>query len=127
MIIRDEGIKARILELIGDDYSRRIIMATIERAKSAAEISRETELPLSSTYRKIHDLQDAGLIAVERILLTPDGKKQELYRSTVRELAIRLQPHALELSLIPNEDVVDKFARMISYMREAAKPRQRPE
>lgn len=118
MIIRDRALQARILEQIGDEQARSILLAAMLRPKSAAEISRETGLPLSSTYRKIAELQEVGLLAPQRFAFTQDGKKVELYRSTARVVEVRLTEAGVELRLVPNEDMADKLYRLISYMRE---------
>lgn len=118
MIIRDRALQAQILEQIGDEQARSILLAAMRRPKSAAEISRETGLPLSSTYRKIAVLQEVGLLAPQRFAFTQDGKKVELYRSTARVVEVRLTEAGVELRLVPNEDMADKLYRLISYMRE---------
>ncbi len=62
-------------------------------------------------------LTDAGLLGVERSVITEDGKKYDLFRSTVKGIEINYQPSDLIVRLIPNEDMISKFIRIWAYMK----------
>ena len=81
------------------------------------EIIHQYQLAPSSVYRRITEFVDAGLLAVERIVITKDGKKYSLYRSTVRDMHAEYKSGILELNISPNEDVVSKLTRLWSSMR----------
>ena len=81
------------------------------------EIIHQYQLAPSSVYRRITEFVDAGLLAVERIVITKDGKKYSLYRSTVRDIRAEYKSGILELNISPNEDVVSKLTRLWSSMR----------
>ena len=81
------------------------------------DIIHECALPPSSVYRRISDFVDAGLLAVERIVITKDGKKFSLYRSTVRDIRAEYKAGEFELNVSFNEDVVSKLSRLWSSMR----------
>jgi len=119
LLITDATLKERVLQALSDQYSRAILLSIIEGSKSATELSSEGDIPISTTYRRVHELQEAGLVAVERTVVTEDGKKYELYRSTIRGIKIAFGPGTVEVELVPNEDIVGKFMRMWSHMRGA--------
>ncbi len=117
MRLQDEATKDRVFKALADEYSRSIILSTIQKSKSAVELSVEKNIPIATTYRRLHELQEAGLVAVERSVVTEDGKRFELYRSTVKIVAISFQVGSMEIELVPNEDMVAKFVRLWGYMR----------
>ena len=117
MLITDEQAKDRVLKALADEYSRKMLNASIQHARSVVELSREQNIPMSSAYRRVHEMIEAGLITVERSVVTDDGKRYDLYRSTVKDVSIRFGPGRVEIELTPNEDVISKFMRMWSYMR----------
>ena len=53
MIITNEKQKEAILNALLDDYSRKILDSTIDKAKSITEIIREQDIPMTSTYRRV--------------------------------------------------------------------------
>jgi predicted transcriptional regulator len=117
LLIHDAALKKTILQAMADDCSLAILKGTTEKACSAMEIIHQCALPPSSVYRRISDFVDAGLLAVERIVITKDGKKFSLYRSTVRDMRAEYKSGEFELSVSFNEDVVSKLTRLWSSMR----------
>ncbi len=81
------------------------------------DIIHEFALPPSSVYRRISAFVDAGLLAVERIVITNDGKKFSLYRSTVRDIRAEYKSGEFELAVSLNEDVVNKLTKLWNSMR----------
>ena len=51
--IEDDLRKDVILEVISDKYCRVILENTMEKPKSAMEISAETKIPISTVYRRL--------------------------------------------------------------------------
>ncbi len=117
MRLQDEAAKDKVLKALADEYSRIIILSTIQKAKSAIELSAEKNLPISTVYRRLHELQEARLVATERSVITEDGKKFDLYRSTVGGVSVSFALGATEVELVPNEDMVAKFVRLWGYMK----------
>jgi hypothetical protein len=103
------------MSAIADRYSRQILLSTIPQAKSVLTISNETGIPLSSCYRKVNKMVRAGSLAVERIILPPDGKKYELYRSCFRTISLNIDNGRMTIDGTPNEEVAYKlYARSLS-------------
>ena len=64
MIITNEKQKEAILNALLDDYSRKILDSTIDKAKSITEIIREQDIPMTSTYRRVKLLMEKGIICI---------------------------------------------------------------
>lgn len=109
--VRSLESSSAILSALGDEPSRRILIAAVARGKTVEEISEEEGLPLSTCYRRVGRLLARGLMIVERSVITPAGKRHAVYRTTFSGATIRLYNGALAIEATPNPDVVDKLHR----------------
>jgi predicted transcriptional regulator len=91
------------LQVLADIVSHKIILSTIEEAKTAQQIASENELPLSSTYKKIKKLQTMDLLCVERISLDDTGKRVLYYKSRIKSVEFSLRKVGSLLQLERNE------------------------
>jgi hypothetical protein len=70
---------------MSEEYARRILLSTLDSAKSAKDISKENNIPISTCYRYIRELLDLQLLRLERIALTDSGRKSETFKSTIKD------------------------------------------
>lgn len=117
MLVKDPILRKTVLAAMGDDGALAILESTTNRACSAMQIIHECKLPPSSVYRRIGEFVNAGLLSVDRIVITKEGKKFSLYRSTVREIRAEYRDGKFELDITPNEDVVSKLTRLWGSLR----------
>jgi DNA-binding Lrp family transcriptional regulator len=117
--ITDSAKIQSIVQSLSDEYSRKILLAAISSAKSVEDLSKENDIPLSTCYRRVHDLLDSQILIVEKIIVTPDGKKYELLRSAYRALTVNFDNGAIKVDALINEDVAEKLRRMWISMKEA--------
>ena len=106
-----------IVQALADEYSRKIILSAIPEAKSVEDMSRQNDIPLSTCYRRVHELLDAQILVVEKIIVTPEGKKYELLRSSYRAVNVGFDNGMMRVEAIVNEDVADKLRRLWLSMR----------
>jgi len=114
LIVTDEPGKQRILGALADEYSRKILTATIEDPMSALELSKKYEIPITTVYRRIEELVEAGLLAAVKSGRTTDGKWYDLYRSLLRRIDVSFEKGDVRIDVIVNEHVADRFTRMWS-------------
>jgi len=62
--IVDDERKQVILEILTDKYCKSILHDTLEKPKSAMEISGEKKITISTVYRRLQTLYDAKLLAI---------------------------------------------------------------
>jgi len=109
----DRGeLKQRILTAIADEYSRKILKATTDSPMSASELTRQYDIPVTTVYRRIEELVQAGLITSVKSGRTKEGKWFEVYRSLVKRIDLHFEGD-LRIDLIINEDVSYKFWRVL--------------
>jgi len=107
-----------LVQGLADEYSRKIILSAIPASKSVEDMSRENDIPLSTCYRRVHELLDAQILVVEKIIVTPDGKKYELLRSSYKAVSVSFDGGVMKVDALINEDVAEKLRRLWMTMRE---------
>ena len=95
--------KDSVLRALSDSYERKIVCATITSAKSIEEISRENGIPVSTCYRRAHELVDLHLLRIEQIIITNSGKKYETFRSNLKGAKITLSDGGLSVDIEINQ------------------------
>ena len=83
------------LQLLADIISHKIILSTIDIAKTAQQIALENNLPVSSTYKKIRRLCQMDLLCIDQVNIDESGKKVLLYKSRVKSLEFYLKKDRL--------------------------------
>ncbi len=76
------------------------------------EISLEQAVPLSTCYRRASELASEGLLMVERIVVTGEGKRYAVYRSSFRGVEIISNLEVISATAELNPVVAEKFNRM---------------
>jgi DNA-binding transcriptional ArsR family regulator len=78
-----------ILTALEDPDCRALLEATTDEALTAGELTERCDVPRSTTYRKLEQLTEAGLVE-ERVRLSTDGKHASEYRRTFDDVTISL-------------------------------------
>ena len=99
--IIDEDRKQIILEILADKYCKQIMHNTLDKPKSAMEISSEKQIPISTVYRRLQTLYDAKLLAISGSI-NQDGKKYFLYKSKIRSISLKCDLEVTTIEFIPN-------------------------
>jgi hypothetical protein len=110
-VLLGEALAESVVAALSDDLSRRIVSSTVEAGKTVQEMSTERRVPLSSCYRRVHELVDQGLLVIERIVITGDGKRYAVYRSSFRTIKISSNLELLSATAELNPEVAEKFSR----------------
>ena len=109
MEVTDPTRVQAVLEVLSDSYSRKILLSAISVSKSVEELSRQNDIPLSTCYRRVHELLDGGLLVMDRIVVTPDGKRYEMLRSAYKGFSVVFVDGAVQVDAAINGDVADKL------------------
>ena len=112
LIVNDETAKQRILSALSDEYSRQILTATVPEPLSALQLSSRYQIPITTAYRRIEELLEAGLIAAVKSGRTTDGKWFDLYKSLLLRIDVSFQYGEVTINATLNNHISDKFTRM---------------
>ena len=100
--LKKYDITQKVIEALADAESRAILFSIIKSGKTAAELSEKLKIPLSSVYKKLGELEELTLIAVEKWMLSDKGRKFKVYRSRISKADISIKKPEPVLNLIPN-------------------------
>jgi len=84
----EETDPAAVLDALTDPLCRRVL-ACARDPVTASDVAEDADLSMSSTYRKLHTLSDAGLLETQKEL-RDDGYHTTRYRAALEEATIRL-------------------------------------
>lgn len=101
--LKKYDINQRVIELLTDAESRSILLSLVRRGKTAADLSRDLKIPLSSVYKKLNELEEMTLIIVEKRQITDKGRRYKIYRSRISQADISIKRPDVRLVLIPNK------------------------
>ncbi|HEX9907938.1 MAG TPA: helix-turn-helix domain-containing protein [Thermoplasmata archaeon] len=79
----------QVSRLLADDYSQKILANTYTMPMSAQRLSKVCQIPIAACYRRIHELEQAGLLGVDREKEVYKGRKVRLYKCRLRSASIK--------------------------------------
>jgi hypothetical protein len=98
MVNGNEQVEARfsisaldVSRYVSDRYTMMIIAACAYSSRSAQALSLAYDIPIAACYRKIHLLEQAGLLSCEERILTREGKRIKLYKSHVKKIGMNFE------------------------------------
>ena len=79
------------------------------------DITRENNIPHTTCYRKTKWLLNEGLVIVDKIIITPEGKKFSLYHSVLKSINVKYESNNVIVEAEQNFDIIKKtMARFYS-------------
>jgi hypothetical protein len=99
--IEEDDRKDAILGVLADKYCRSIIETTMEKPKSAMDISADTKIPISTVYRRLQNLHDNKLMGISGTI-SDDGKKFFLYKSKISSIDVCYTDSRVQIEIVPN-------------------------
>ncbi|RDJ31863.1 MAG: ArsR family transcriptional regulator [Crenarchaeota archaeon] len=100
--IEQDERKDAILTVMSDKYCRAILESTMDKPKSAMEISADAKIPISTVYRRLQTLHDNRLLGISGSI-SDDGKKYFLYKSKVKAITTHFNGNYVEIEVVPNK------------------------
>ncbi|MDH3312245.1 MAG: helix-turn-helix domain-containing protein [Nitrosopumilus sp.] len=101
--IEEPERKEVFIEILSDKYCRLILESIMNTPKSAIEISREKDIPLSTVYRRIQQLHDSHMVRTSGII-TEEGKRLFLYKSKIKEVNTRFYDGKITVDVVFNKN-----------------------
>lgn len=80
-----------ILAILGDEYSRKILSILAKNELNTLEISTKLDIPASTTYRKIKNLESLLLIKKTKVIRTLEGLDESYYKSLVSGIEVKFR------------------------------------
>ncbi|GKS67625.1 hypothetical protein YTPLAS73_11720 [Nitrosarchaeum sp.] len=103
ILARDSNLRKAILKALSDEYSRAIMNYTIEQPRSVVEIVKDCDIPMTTAYRRVNELEENKILKVTGSVVTDDGKKYFLYQNRLKSIYVIFGLEALDVQIVENE------------------------
>ena len=113
----EEETRSKMMKAFSNVSLRQILVSCFDSPKAASTLAVDLDIPLSTAYNYVHELMEAGLLAVERSVITDDGKRYAMYRSVAREIRFLVSSNGTTVEIFPNEEVTTRFYRLWSSLK----------
>lgn len=113
LVLDDQSRVQEVLDLLDDPECRDILDATGDETLSAAELAETCDAALSTLYRKLDRLTDAGLLE-ERIRVKRSGRHTREYARRLEDVTLTVSDAGtveLEVARKPGETPTPRFER----------------
>ena len=114
----DSEVARALLRAVSDGPSSKILGSIVATGRSVEEICSETDVSVSTAYRKIHGMVDEGLAIIERVMVTDKGKRYMVYRASFSGFTIVCDQGNCKLQSTPNAGVPDITYRLWRHARD---------
>jgi DNA-binding IclR family transcriptional regulator len=115
MIVESQRAKKALLAALADEEMIKILDSVMYHSKSIADITRENNIAHTTCYRKTKWLINEGLVSVDKIVITPEGKKFSLYFSVFKSINVKYESNNVIVEAEQNFDIVKRtMARFYS-------------
>ena len=108
-IINNEELKMSVLNALADKEMLKILDLSMYTSKSVNDILRDSDISYTTVYRKIKWLLDKELLVVDKINISPEGKKYTTFRSVLKSVVIRYQQNEIIIEAEKNVDLIGKM------------------
>ncbi len=99
----------QVSQLLTDEYSVKILVATVRVPRSAQDIALKFGIPIAACYRRIKDLEDAGLLVCQERRLSQQGKRVSLYLSMLKNAYVFFEDGHLRVKFQLKTGGADRF------------------
>lgn len=107
---------ASVLRVLGNKYNAEILRAT-HTPKSAQELSEELDIPIATSYRRIEELRDHDLLALEGQEFSDEGRRTKVYRRKIDEIAIGFGTEDFEVDITRRTEAKNNLVDVWSDLR----------
>lgn len=102
-----------VLEALGDDSSRSILVATSDRPMTAKELTERCHVSPTTVYRRINALVDRGLLE-KRVSLDAGPNQNTVYEPTFTRADVRLTPDGIQVETVADADEEALLAGLVT-------------
>jgi len=117
--VSDDVKAIEVIKALSDEYSRKILLSIISNSLPIEEIGRAQNIPVSTCYRRIHEMLQFGIIKPDRTIIREDGKKYICYKSAIKNATIQLNSGELKVDVEVNKDPSEKLEKLWSNVKSA--------
>lgn len=91
-----------LLELLGDEYARAVLRTIADEPKAGQEIAEETDASAPTVYRRLEELETAGLVEAEMVF-DDRGHHYRQFRAVFESANLRFDGEGVSVSVRTGE------------------------
>ncbi|RXK52019.1 ArsR family transcriptional regulator [Halorientalis pallida] len=88
-----------LLELLGDEYTRAVLEAVLDRPRSGAAVADATGVSRATAFRRLNDLAELGLVETEYHLDPDDGHHHKRYHAVIDTFSVTFGEEGFEVTV----------------------------
>jgi DNA-binding Lrp family transcriptional regulator len=85
--------------VMNDEYAARILVWSIDKPRTASDMSQNLGIPISACYNRIRMLENLGLLRCADMKMSPSGKRIAVYQSMLRKASIFMERGEVRVKL----------------------------
>jgi predicted ArsR family transcriptional regulator len=94
-----DATPAEVLELLGDEYTRVVLEAVLDRPRSGAEVANATGVSRATAFRRLNELVEFGLVTVQQRLDPEDGHHHKQYLAVIDGFSVTFGEQGVEMRI----------------------------
>ena len=100
----EDGLTEKV-QLLTDSYAKSILVGCYQQPMSAQEISWEYNIPIAATYRRLKNLEKAGLI--EEVMNEGKKNSSSRYKTSLEKAVLTFENGKFSIELKIGEKKID--------------------
>ena len=100
-----------ILDTIGDQHARTVLVAISREPRSAKELAEECDLSLPTIYRRLEILEEHDLVT-EQTAVAEDGNHYNIYECNFDSTLIQLEDDEYRVRIYRKENLPERFTQL---------------
>ena len=100
-----------LIEVLANKYSKSILSLISKKECSASQVSEELGIPLATVYRKLHLLEETGMIRHVKTIINLAGNEEKYYRCAIHEATVHFHEGVISMEL-KKEENSDKIIKL---------------
>ncbi|NJD53241.1 MAG: TrmB family transcriptional regulator [Candidatus Methanoperedens sp.] len=86
-----------ILSILTQENSKKILLSLVDSDNSAQELSKKLDIPISTTYRILNDLENKNVIGVNKMTLSYDGHHSKIYHAKFNKIILTIDSNNIKV------------------------------
>jgi DNA-binding transcriptional ArsR family regulator len=111
MHMDDERPVEQVLDTIGDEQARTVLIELAEDSSSAKELAERLDMSLATIYRRIEELQRHDLIS-SRTILADDGNHYDEYEGNFSSTLVSIEDAEYDIQIFRDQNLPDRFDQL---------------
>jgi len=95
----DKNLQITFLKNLIQNETYKIILSIMKSSKTIYQIHHETNVPLSTIYKRMKKLELMDVVLIDKININSKGKKNIFYKSRLKTVTFTLDENDVDLSV----------------------------